>query len=122
MKPTLYPDFLILLLYNRLLYNRSVVYFKFTVQRSAKILVRGLVKFVPAIAYLAGTNFTKPRTKTLADKYSAVSSRVGSGRGACPIYLSKSILWLLDEMPNPDTSLSWLVVRVHATLPIHNST
>ena len=36
-------------------------------QRSAKVFVRGLVKFVPALAYLAGTNFTKPRTKTLAN-------------------------------------------------------
>ena len=37
------------------------------VQRTAKVLVRGLVKFVPALAQLAGTNFTKPRTKTFAD-------------------------------------------------------
>ena len=37
------------------------------IQRSAKVLVRGLVKFVPALAKLAGTSFTKPRTKTLAD-------------------------------------------------------
>ena len=36
-------------------------------QRSAKVLVRGLVKFVPALAQLAGTNLTKPRTKALAD-------------------------------------------------------
>ena len=35
-----------------------------TVQRSAKVLVRGLVKFAPALAKLAGTNFTKPHTNT----------------------------------------------------------
>ena len=39
----------------------------YTVQRSAKVLVHGLVKFVPASLARAGTNFTKPRTKTLAD-------------------------------------------------------
>ena len=38
-----------------------------SIQRSAKVLVRGLVKFVLALAQLAGTNFTTPRTKTLAD-------------------------------------------------------
>ena len=37
------------------------------IQRSAKVFVRGLVKFAPALAQLAGTNFTKPPTKTLAD-------------------------------------------------------
>ena len=37
------------------------------VQRSAKVSVSGLVQFVPALAYLAGTKFTKPRTNTLAD-------------------------------------------------------
>ena len=35
------------------------------VQRSAKVLVHGLVKFVPLVH--AGTSFTKPCTKTLAD-------------------------------------------------------
>ena len=30
-------------------------------------MVRGLVKFANALAKLAGTNFTKPRTKTFAD-------------------------------------------------------
>ena len=38
-----------------------------SIQRSAKVLVRGLVKFVPALAQLAGTSFTKSRTNTLAD-------------------------------------------------------
>ena len=37
------------------------------VQISAKVLVLGLVKFVPALASLAGTDFTKPSSKTLAD-------------------------------------------------------
>ena len=36
-------------------------------QRSAKVLVRGMVKFVPASEARAGTNLTKPRTKALAD-------------------------------------------------------
>ena len=44
--------------------NECLVQF---LQRSAKVLVQGLVKFVPALAQLAGTNFTKPRTKTLAN-------------------------------------------------------
>ena len=38
-------------------------------QRSAKVLVHGLVKYVPGSSARAGTNFTKPRTKTLADLY-----------------------------------------------------
>ena len=38
------------------------------IQRSAKVLARGLVKFVPALAKLAGANFTKkPHTNTFAD-------------------------------------------------------
>ena len=37
------------------------------VQRSAKVLVRGLVKFVPASLARAGMNFTKQLTKTLAN-------------------------------------------------------
>ena len=44
----------------------------YKVQTSAKVFVRGLVKFVPAHASLAGTNFTKPRTKTLADLFTKV--------------------------------------------------
>ena len=42
-----------------------------SLQISAKVLVRGLVKFVPTLAQLAGTYFTKPRTKTLADLYTS---------------------------------------------------
>ena len=57
------------------------------IQRSAKVLVRGLVKFVPALAKLAGTSFTKPRTKTLADlcnprrQYGIYSGFQGVGDG-----------------------------------------
>ena len=32
-----------------------------------RVLVRGLVKFVPAMLARAGANFTQPRTKILAD-------------------------------------------------------
>ena len=38
-----------------------------SIQRSAKVLVHGLVKFVPGSWARKGTNFTKARTKTLAD-------------------------------------------------------
>ena len=42
------------------LFNRENI----ALQRRVKLFVRGLVKFVPALAYsyCAGTNFTKPRT------------------------------------------------------------
>ena len=53
---------------NNMLLICNYVFFSIgTTQRSAKVLVRGLVKCVPALALLAGTNFTKPRTKTLAN-------------------------------------------------------
>ena len=51
----------------RILTSQSLALSTTSVQRSAKVLECGLVKFVPDLAYLAGTNFTKPRTKTKAD-------------------------------------------------------
>ena len=60
------------------------------IQRSAKVLVHGLVKFFPALAWLAGTNFTKPRTKTLADICSGVPIHAPAVANRCGAAFHKS--------------------------------